>query len=70
MRKISLLLFLAVTCFITVIQAQETFPVNDVDNPKEGCYAFINATIFKDGTAPLQNASMVIRKGKIEAVGY
>ena len=69
MRKISLLLFLAVTCFITVIQAQETFPVNDVDNPKEGCYAFINATIFKDGTALLQNATMVIRKGKIEAVG-
>jgi imidazolonepropionase-like amidohydrolase len=69
MRKFLLLLFLAVTCCNAAIQAQETFPVNDVDNPKEGCYAFTNATIIKDGTAPLQNATMVIRKGKIEAIG-
>ena len=58
MRKISLLLFLAGTCFSIQMQAQETYPVNDIDNPKEGCYAFINATIVKDGATTLQNASM------------
>ncbi|HMO61571.1 MAG TPA: amidohydrolase family protein [Ferruginibacter sp.] len=50
-------------------QAQPTFPVNDVDNPKEGCYAFVNATIVKDAVTTVQNATMVIRKGKIESIG-
>lgn len=49
--------------------AQSTYPVNDVANPKEGCYAFTNATIIKDAQTTLQNATLVIRKGKIEAVG-
>jgi imidazolonepropionase-like amidohydrolase len=69
MRKNLLLLFLAVSFFHFGVRAQETFPVNDINNPKEDCYAFINATIIKDGTAPLQNAGMIIRKGKIEAIG-
>jgi imidazolonepropionase-like amidohydrolase len=49
--------------------AQNTFPINDVANPREGCYAFINATIIKDAQTTLQNASMVIRQGKIESMG-
>ncbi len=49
--------------------SQQTYPINDVANPKEGCYAFTNATIVKDAQTTLQNASMVIRQGKIEAVG-
>jgi imidazolonepropionase-like amidohydrolase len=51
------------------IIAQSTFPVNDVANPKDGCYAFTNASIVKDAQTTLQNASLVIRRGKIEAVG-
>ncbi len=50
------------------VKAQSTFPVNDVANPKEGCYAFINATIVTNAQTTLQNAMLVIRKGKIEAV--
>ena len=49
--------------------AQSTFPVNDLANPKEGCYAFINATIVKDAQTTLKEATMVIRQGKVEAVG-
>lgn len=30
------------------IHAQATFPVNDVANPKDGGYAFTNASIVKD----------------------
>jgi imidazolonepropionase-like amidohydrolase len=51
------------------LNAQTTYPVNDVANPREGCYAFINATIVKDAQTTVQNASMVIRQGKIESIG-
>jgi imidazolonepropionase-like amidohydrolase len=51
------------------INAQSTFPVNDIADPKEGCYAFINATIVANAQTTLQNATLVIRKGKIESVG-
>ena len=51
------------------INAQETFPVNDVADPKNGSYAFTNAVIVKDAQTILQNATMVIRRGKIEMVG-
>jgi imidazolonepropionase-like amidohydrolase len=49
--------------------AQATFPLNDVASPKDGHYAFINATIIKDAQTSLQNASLIIRQGKIVSVG-
>lgn len=49
--------------------SQSTFPLNDVANPKEGCYAFTNATIVKDATNIIENGKLVIRQGKIESVG-
>ena len=70
MKKKSFLFLLAAIVFFTGrLNAQSTFPVNDVSNIKEGCYAFINATIVTNSQTTLQNASLVIRKGKIEAVG-
>jgi imidazolonepropionase-like amidohydrolase len=49
--------------------AQATFPANDVANPKDGHYAFTNASIVKDAQTTLQNATLVVRQGKIVAVG-
>jgi imidazolonepropionase-like amidohydrolase len=49
--------------------AQATFPLNDIANPREGCYALTNATIVKDAQTTVQNATLLIRQGKIEAVG-
>ena len=49
--------------------AQVTYPVNDIADPKENCYAFMNATIVQDAQTIIQNGTMVIRKGKIESVG-
>lgn len=70
MTKTSFLfLFSAIVFFTTRLNAQSTFPVNDVANPKEGCFAFTNATIVTNAQTTLQNATLVIRKGKIEAVG-
>lgn len=51
------------------LQAQETFFTNGVADNREGCYAFTNATIVKDAQTTLSNATMVIRQGKIIAVG-
>ena len=50
-------------------QAQTTFPVNGVADKREGAYAFTNATIVKDGQTTLTNATLVIRDGKIVAIG-
>jgi imidazolonepropionase-like amidohydrolase len=49
--------------------SQTTFPVNGVADPKQGSYAFTNATIVKDAQTTLTNAVMVIRDGRIVAVG-
>jgi imidazolonepropionase-like amidohydrolase len=51
------------------LNAQATFPANDVANPKNGYYAFTNATIVKDAQTTLQNATLTIKQGKIESVG-
>ena len=66
--KFPALLFLFVTMALQ-INAQSTFPVNDVASPKDGCYAFTNAIIVKDAQTTLQNATLVIRQGKIENAG-
>ena len=47
------------------LSAQETFPVNGVADPRHGYYAFTNATIVKDATTTLTNATLVIKDGKI-----
>ncbi|MFL9481844.1 amidohydrolase family protein [Chitinophagaceae bacterium LWZ2-11] len=67
MRKIKLLL--TGLLFASILQAQETFPVNGVADKRDICYAFINATIVKDGQTTLQNATLVIKDGKILAIG-
>jgi len=70
MKNLKLLtLLLAFATTIVQVRAQATFPVNDIANPKDGCYAFINATIAKDAKTFLQNATLVIRQGKIENAG-
>ncbi|RAJ10995.1 imidazolonepropionase-like amidohydrolase [Chitinophaga skermanii] len=50
-------------------KAQATFPVNGVNAPREACYAFTHATIVKDGVSKLNDATLLIRDGKIVAAG-
>jgi imidazolonepropionase-like amidohydrolase len=66
MRKLQL--FIVGFLFSTIIQAQETFPVNGTDDERTSCYAFVNATIVKDANTTLTNATLVIKQGKIVAV--
>ena len=55
--------------FFLQATAQPTFPVNGVAEPKTNSYAFTNATIVKDGQSTLTNATLVIKDGKIVAIG-
>ncbi|MEH0154745.1 amidohydrolase family protein [Limibacter armeniacum] len=49
--------------------AQVTKPVNGVVDNRAEAYAFTNATIFVDYQTKLESSTLVIRNGKVEAVG-
>ncbi|MGQ0739225.1 MAG: amidohydrolase family protein [Bacteroidota bacterium] len=70
MRKSGL--WLAPVCFLMFsipAFAQPTFPENGVADPRHGYYAFTNATIVKDISNTLTNATLIIKDGRIIAVG-
>lgn len=67
MKKFSLLLFSFL--FLKLLMAQDNFPVNGVVDNRVESYAFTNATVVKDPLTMLQNATLLIRKGKIISVG-
>ena len=67
MRKLCLAILLG--CFSMSLFAQPTFPVNGVSDERETTYAFKNATIVKDAQNTLTNATMIVRNGKIIAIG-
>ncbi|HRH49054.1 MAG TPA: amidohydrolase family protein [Panacibacter sp.] len=61
---------LLLCCIISIAaMAQETFPVNGVADQRSDYFAFTNATIVKDPQTTLQNATLVIKQGKIIAIG-
>ncbi|RMG82059.1 MAG: amidohydrolase [Bacteroidetes bacterium] len=69
-KTTNLLAFLAAFLFcVSGLWAQETFPRNGVADHRDGLYAFTNATIYKSPTERLEDATLVIREGKVEAVG-
>lgn len=55
--------------FASTLHAQETFPVNGVADHRSGMYAFTQATIVKDANTSFENATLLIKDGKILAVG-
>src|SRR5688572_9117757 len=69
MRNRRFLLFCSAVFLSVVGRGQTTFPLNDVADPKYSHYAFTNATIVKDATTTITNATMVIKDGKIVAIG-
>lgn len=73
MRKTRLLEKLALLTVLLMgtaqVMAQATFPENGIADPRHGHYAFTNATIVKDANTTIPNATLVIKDGKIVAVG-
>ena len=68
MKKISILCFL--WCSIqTMMFAQVTFPNNGPADVRGRLFAFKNATIFKHYNEKIENATLLIRDGKVEAIG-
>ena len=55
--------------FIGSLVAQTTFPKNGVYDERDKLYAFTNATIYVDYQTKLENATLIIRDGKVEQVG-
>jgi imidazolonepropionase-like amidohydrolase len=51
------------------IQAQESFPINGIRDVRSGTVAFTNATIITNEKTKLEKATLVIKQGKIVAVG-
>ena len=49
--------------------SQPTFPENGVADQRDPCYALTNAIIVKDAQTTIPNATLVVRNGKILAVG-
>lgn len=49
--------------------AQETFPRNGVYDERPNLVAFTNATVYTDFQTRLDKATLLIRRGKVEAVG-
>lgn len=68
MKKLTLLL-LVLTGVTGLLWAQETFPVNDVQDIRSKAYAFTNATIFTSSDTKVEGATLLIKDGKIRGVG-
>ncbi len=67
MKRIFLSLLLLLTGAAAF--AQETFPVNGVRDLRSGTYALTNATIIQNASTKIEKATLVIKQGKIVAVG-
>ena len=66
MKKIlSLIIFtiLSITCF-----GQSNFPDNGVKDYRNKYYAFTNASIYKDYQTKLENATLLIKDGKVVSI--
>ena len=67
MKKLLLYCFAVLVCKIA--SAQETFPVNGVQDIRPGLYAFINATIVISPDQSIKNGTLLVKDRLIETVG-
>lgn len=70
MRKLKMLTGAVVLLLLcTASFSQPTFPENGVADPRHGHYAFTHATLVKDAGTTLTDATLVVKDGKITAIG-
>ena len=55
-------------CFCAAMTAQQTYPYNGVFDQREGFYAFTGATVHVSPETTVENATLVIKKGKVISV--
>lgn len=63
------ILMLLLLCLSIYANAQQTFPRNGVFDEREGHYAFTNATIQVSPEKKIEKGTLLIKKGKVVAVG-
>ena len=63
------LIWLPLFLWMCTLSAQTTFPYNGIYDQREGWYAFTNATIVTQAGTEMSNATMVIKEGRITALG-
>jgi imidazolonepropionase-like amidohydrolase len=68
MKKIVLLAIMLLLVRYNCI-SQSTFPVNGIPDERFIYYAFVNATVFTDYQTKIDSATLLIKNGKVEAVG-
>src|SRR4051812_26954738 len=66
-RIFTLLLFLISFAFFS--NAQPTFPVNGVTDPRHLTYVFTNATVYVDYKTNIPNATLIIKDGLVIDAG-
>jgi imidazolonepropionase-like amidohydrolase len=69
MRKSFASFVLYLTLGTAPVWAQTTFPQNGVHDQRPGVVAFTNGVIHTDHRTVLENATLIIREGRVEAVG-
>jgi imidazolonepropionase-like amidohydrolase len=64
-------LILFIVCLLSSFWSfgQETFPTNDVQDKRLGAYAFTHATLVVDSKTRLDDATLLIKNGRIEQLG-
>ena len=68
MRKLFIAAGLSLLAYNSGV-AQVTYPVNGVTDPKHIVYAFINARIHPDPATVIDSAVMLVKDGRVDAVG-
>ena len=63
------LLTAAFGLLVLMVWSQETITPNDVQDNRSGAYAFTNATIMVDYQTKIDNATLLIKDGKVVQVG-
>ena len=65
MKKALLLLGVVFAFGLISLQAQETFPYNGIKDQRDGWYAFTNATVIPQAGERIDNATLIIKEGRI-----
>src|SRR5579871_5321630 len=68
--RIFLALVILLIAHSSWLPAQETtFPTNGPDDYREGLHAFTHVTLFRDYKTKIENATLVIKNGKVVDAG-
>src|SRR5436190_15422785 len=65
----NLLTLLLTVSIVQFSNAQQTFPVNGVNDERHLLYAFRNATIYIDYKTVIDSATLIVRDGKVWGAG-